>query len=343
MPIPGNLLTTAMAVMPHKDVDRALEVALSLDVPFWPQLPLVSYYEDMYVQASEHFPGIILDMEKQRLRFSTEKFIAEFEETMAHFDEPEYFDISEQYSVVYHRFLQMDFSHRPAIRGQIEGPISFGFNVVDQDDRPILFNDTVRPFLMEFMAKRVNVQLQRLKQLNPNAFMFVDEPGLQFLFSALAGYSDLAARGDMENFFAMIERPRGVHLCGNPDWDFLLGMDMDVLSLDVYSNGEVFTQYAPSIKKFLDRGGRLVWGIVPSNVEPFDKENLDSLEQRLNDIWTALDKRGIDREFLLSRSMLSPATCCLVNPDGERTVEKAFETIIKLSQRLREKMNLSGT
>jgi len=51
MPIPGNLLTTAMAVMPHKDVDRALEVALSLNIPFWPQLPKVSYYEDMYVQA----------------------------------------------------------------------------------------------------------------------------------------------------------------------------------------------------------------------------------------------------------------------------------------------------
>ena len=343
MPIPGNLVTTAMAVMPHRDVDRALEVALSLDVPFWPQLPLVSYYEDMYVQASEHFPGIILDMEKQRLRFSTEKFIAEFEETMAHFDEPEYFDISEQYSVVYHRFLQMDFSHRPAIRGQIEGPISFGFNVVDQDDRPILFNDTVRPFLLEFMAKRVNAQLERLKKLNANAFMFVDEPGLQFLFSAMAGYGDLAARGDMENFFAMIERPRGVHLCGNPDWDFLLGLDMDVLSLDVYSNGEVFAQYAGSIRKFLDRGGRLVWGIIPSNFEPFEQENLDSLEKRLEEIWTTLANKGIDRQFLLSRSMLSPATCCLVNPDGEKTVEKAFETIIKLSQRLREKMNLSGT
>ena len=82
MPIPGNLLTTAMAVMPHKDVDRALEMALSLDVPFWPQLPLVNYFEDMYVQASEHFPGILLDLEKRTLRFSMEKFVAEFEETM---------------------------------------------------------------------------------------------------------------------------------------------------------------------------------------------------------------------------------------------------------------------
>ena len=54
MAIPGNLLTTAMAVMPHTDVERALEMALSLDVPFWPQLPNYSYYEDMYVQAAEH-------------------------------------------------------------------------------------------------------------------------------------------------------------------------------------------------------------------------------------------------------------------------------------------------
>ena len=69
MAVPGNLLTTAMAVMPHTDIDRALEMALSLDIPYWPQLPRVNYYEDMYVQASEHFPGIILDVEGQTLGF----------------------------------------------------------------------------------------------------------------------------------------------------------------------------------------------------------------------------------------------------------------------------------
>jgi hypothetical protein len=341
MPIPGNLLTTAMAVMPHKDVDRALEVALSMDIPFWPQLPHYSYYEDMYVQASEHFPGIILDMEKRTLRFSMEKFIAEVEAAMARFDDPAYFDISDTYSVVYRRFLEMDLSQRPAIRGQLEGPISFGFNVADQDDRPILFDDTVRPFMLEFMAKRVNVQLDRLKRRNPNAFMFVDEPGLQFLFSAMAGYGDQKARKDMEDFFSMIDRPRGVHLCGNPDWDFLLGLDLDILSLDVYTNGEIFAAYAASIRRFLDRGGVLVWGIVPTNLEPFEQENPQSLEARLKEIWSALEKKGIDREFLLSRSLLSPATCCLVNPDGEKTVEKAFKMIADLSSHLRDAYRLS--
>ena len=340
MPIPGDLLTTAMAVMPHKDVDRALEVALSLDIPYWPQLPRYSYYEDMYVQASEHFPGILLDMEKRTLRFSQEKFMVELEETLAHFDEPEYFDISDTYSVVYRRFMDLNLSDRPAIRGQLEGPVSFGLNVVDQDNRPILFDDTVRPFMIEFMAKRVNVQLTRLKKRNPNAFMYVDEPGLQFLFSAMAGYSDQAARKDMETFFSLIERPRGIHLCGNPDWDFLLGQDLDILSLDVYTNGEIFASYAASIRRFLDRGGILVWGIVPTNVEPFEKEDMGSLETRLEGTWRPLYEKGIDRELLLSRSLLSPATCCLVNPDGEQTVEKAFKTIKGLSELLREKHRL---
>ena len=341
MTIPGNLHTTAMAVMPHRDVGRALELALSVDVPFWPQLPHYSYYEDMYVQASEHFPGIVLDREQRTLRFSMEKFTQELEETLAHFEEPAYFDISPTYSVVYHRFLGMDLSERPAIRGQLEGPISFGLNVVDQDNRPILFDDTVRPFMLEFMARRLNVQLGRLKRLNPRAFMYVDEPGLQFIFSALSGYNDRTARSDMEAFFALVDRPRGVHLCGNPDWDFLLKLDLDVLSLDVYTNGEAFTGYAPSIKKFLDRGGAFVWGIVPTNYEPFEKESLESLEGRLNSLWDSLAGRGIDRELLVSRSMLSPATCCLVNPDREATVEKAFALVRKLSGRLREKNRLA--
>ncbi len=335
MTIPGNLLTTAMAVMPHKDIDRALEMTLSLDVPFWPQLPRLNYYEDMYVQAAEHFPGILLDIENRTLRFSTDKFALELEDAMLRIDEPDYLDISPEYSQVYHRFLQMDFSDRQAIRGQLEGPVSFGFNVKDEDDRPILFNDTVRPFMLEFMAKRVNIQLRRLKNLNPNAFMFIDEPGLQYIFSAMSGYSDVKAKEDMDFFFSLIERPRGVHLCGNPDWGFLLNLDMEVLSMDVYSNGEIIVSYHEQIRKFLDRGGVLVWGIVPSNYEPFESENLDMLEKRILQLWDALAKKGIDMEFLVSRSMLSPATCCLVNPDGEITVEKAFHTINALSQRLK--------
>ena len=340
MTIPGKLLTTAMAVMPHTDINQALETALSLDIPFWPQLPNYSYYEDMYVQAAEHFPGILLDMKNTTLRFSMDKFISEFEETMSHFDDPEYFDVSSVYSSVYHKFLDSDLKDRPAIRGQLEGPVSFGFNILDQDDRPILFDDNIRPFMFEIMAKRINVQLKRLKEKNTNAFMFIDEPGMQFIFSAMSGYGEQKAKEDLDLFFSSIDGPRGIHLCGNPDWDFLLGLDMDVLSFDVYTNAQIIAACSQSIKKFLKRGGILVWGIVPTGIETFEKENLDLLTFKLNTIWNSLSKKGVSLDQILNQSLISPATCCLINQDKEKTVEKAFQLTQKLSENLREHYKL---
>lgn len=338
--IPGKLTTTAMAVMPHTDVQRALDMALSLDVPFWPQLPNYNYYEDMYVQAAEHFPGIMLDVKKRTLRFSMDRFIEELEDAMAAMEDPDYLDISPQYSVVYHRFLKMDFSDRIAIRGQLEGPVSFGFNILDQDERPILFDDTVRPFMFDFMAARINIQLKRLKVLNQNAFMFVDEPGLQFIFSALSGYDGNKAKEDMDRFFASIDRPRGIHLCGNPDWDFLLGLDLDVLSMDVFSNAEVFASYAPAVKRFLDRGAIIVWGMVPTAMEDFQRQDTQLLVERLETVWRTLASRGVDKEQMIHQGMLSPATCCLINPDKEKTVEKAFASVRQMSQILRQRYRM---
>ncbi len=337
----GNLLTTAMGVMPHTDVDKALNIALSLDIPYWPQLPNYSYYEDMYVQASENFPGIILDLERRTVKFSTEKFYEELDNAMSNWENDDFFDVSEKYSVVYHKFLSLDLSKYIAIRGQMEGPISFGFYVKDENDRPILFNDEIRPFMFEFMAKRVNVQLKRLKEKNKNAFMFIDEPGLQFLFSALSGYSDVFAKQDIENLFAMIERPRGIHLCGNPDWDFLFGFDMDIASIDIHTNQKVIPLYGNSIKNYIERGGIIVWGVVPTNYEPFKNENLDSLKELLKKIWDIVIKAGVDREQLLAQSLLSPATCCLINKDKDKTVNEAFEVLKRLSNELREEYKLN--
>ena len=145
--IPGNLHTTAMGILPHDEVEPALKLALSLDIPFWPQLPHLSYYEDMYVQAAENFPGIQLFPETNSIRFDTGKFYEELPELLERWEDLDYFDISPDYSAVYHRFLALDLSGYIAIRGQLEGPVSFGLKILDEKDRPVIFNDEVRPVI----------------------------------------------------------------------------------------------------------------------------------------------------------------------------------------------------
>jgi hypothetical protein len=107
-------------------------------------------------------------------------------------------------------------------------------------------------------------------------------------------------------------------------------------NLDIYTNAEIFSAYTTSIRKFLDRGGTIVWGIVPTDVEAFAKENFQSLISQLEDVWRALRDKGIGFDLLLSPSLLSPATCCLVNPDREKTVEKAFDSILCIARLMRE-------
>jgi hypothetical protein len=109
--------TTAMGIMPHTDVQRALELALSLDIPFWPQLPKVSLFEDMYVQASQNFPGVAIDYEKGRLGFDTGRFEQELDGYFAEMDVPETFALTTEYSAVFHEFLSRDLESYRAIRG----------------------------------------------------------------------------------------------------------------------------------------------------------------------------------------------------------------------------------
>jgi hypothetical protein len=224
-----------------------------------------------------------------------------------------------------------------AIRGQLEGPVSFGLKVLNEDKKPIIFSEEIRSILFDFMARKANVQLKELKEKNPNAFLFIDEPGLQYIFSSVSGYTNDMARADFEGFFNQIEHPRGIHLCGNPDWDFLLNLDIDILSFNAYNCGDIFIKYKESIKRFLDKGGIIGWGLVPANYDEFKKENMEGLVHHIEKLWSDLVKEGFDLEEIISKSILMPATCALLNPDEFKTVEDAYDWLRNLSSLLRNK------
>jgi hypothetical protein len=294
----------------------------------------------MYVQAGEHFPGIVLLPETNSIRFDTGKFYEELPELLERWPDLDYFDLSAEYSAVYHQFLSLDLSGYVAIRGQMEGPVSFGLKILDENDKPLIFNDEVRGLLMDFLARRVQAQLVRLKAKHPGAFMFVDEPGLQFVFSSVSGYTDIMAKEDLDRFFSQIDRPRGIHPCGNPDWEFLLSRDLDILSMDTFTNGEILRAYTGPIKKFLARDGVLSWGIIPTWYEAVGESTVDQLMEYLEGLWETLYEAGVDRDQLLAQSLLGPARCCLVNPDKAKTVTLAYAWLRELSHRLREKYRL---
>ncbi|MBF7082431.1 hypothetical protein IT084_05485 [Desulfallas sp. Bu1-1] len=340
--LPGNCLTTAMGILPHNDIDEALRVSLSVDIPFWPQLPRYSFFEDMYVQVSENFPGIRLDLAKQRIWLNTDGFYEELGDYAVRSEDDHTFKLSDKYSVAFNAFLEQDLSKFKLVRGQNIGPLSFGLKIVDENMKPIIYNDEIRSFLFDFIARKINMQYRQLLEVHPMPFVWVDEPGLEILFGSFTGYPSDLAKKDFKAFLDALEGHRGVHLCGNPDWSFLLsGLDLDILSVDIFGNGHIFTRYVEEIKAFLEGGAIISWGIVPTLTEELDACTVDALTAKLEEYWRYLTSRGVDLETILDRAWLAPARCCLVNADGAATVERAFKVVNRVAARLREKYGVA--
>ncbi|MFC1937315.1 hypothetical protein ACFLWY_02000 [Chloroflexota bacterium] len=354
--------TTAMGIMPHSDVNRALELALGLDIPFWPQLPNLSFHEDMYVQTSLNFPGIVVNLEEKKISFSTTKFELELGGYSTRIDEPETFALSREYSTVYHKFLDQDLRGYTAIRGQVTGPVSFGFRVVDEDNKPIIYHDGIKSLLYDFVQKNVNVQYQALKEKNASAFVWLDEPGLGWVFSGLSGYNDMQARQDYQDFLAGLDGPKALHLCANVNLPYLLGLGIELLSFDAYQIEVMPRGYVKDVADFLNSGGVIAWGIVPTDSTNLGGTTPETLAELLCGYWEVISSNSsLSGKKIAEQALIAPARCCLKNAgqagssddriacqsEGgpnltveEQLVEKALSYVSTISAILKDRFNL---
>lgn len=322
----ANCGTTAMGIMPHTDVERALELVYSMDIPYWPQLPKVTYYEDMYAQVSEGFPGISIDVENERVNFDSSKFLEDITEYSEKLDKLENFSLSPEYSVVFHRFLEKDLESCVAIRGQSTGPVSFGFKIIDENLRPIIYNEEVRSLLYDFIQKKVNSQCEEMKRKNKNAFVWVDEPGLGWVFNSLSGYNDVQARDDYRNFMSGIDGVKAIHLCANVNLPYLLDLGLDMVSFDAYQLEMMPKGYAGAVEDFMKSGGAISWGIIPTDSGTLNRETPETLARKVMDYWQVVcDNTSITAEQIARQSLIAPARCCLKNIEVVETQEKGCD------------------
>lgn len=361
MVFPANCQTTAMGIMPHTDIERALKLALSLDIPFFPQLPHISFHEDMYVQTSQHFPGIVIDTESEKIKFSNDRFQEELGEYSRKMAATETFALGQEYSVAYHRFLAEDLSGYKAIRGQVTGPVSFGFRVTDEDSRPIIYNDGIRALLFDFIQRKANFQYRQLAEKNGDAFVWLDEPGLGWVFSGLSGYNDMQAREEYRSFLTGIDGPRALHLCANVNLPYLLQLGFDIISFDAFQIELMPKGYTNAVADFLNNGGTISWGIVPTNSESLGSETPESLAGLLLGYWEVVSQNtGLATSQIARQALIAPARCILKNigrvgaqddttnrktKDNpgltveERIVEEAFDYLIRVSTILKSRFD----
>lgn len=196
------------------------------------------------------------------------------------------------------------------VKGQIVGPLTAGLELKDEEGRPAYYQGDLRDIIVRALALNARCQAAALAASGCTPIIFVDDPVVRAWGSRL----HLALKRemiieDLDFIFSAVRSQgalTGIHSCEAVDWSLLLESQARILSLDAYRYGNSLLPYSAQLKRFLERGGVIAWGIVPTTDDPF-RESVDSLTERLKALWDELGSHGLDRGMLLWNSMITPS------------------------------------
>jgi len=230
-----------------------------------------------------------------------------------------------------------------AVKGQITGPVTMGTSLKDQAGRSVFYDDTLRDVLIKTIAMKARWQVEQLKSLAPFQIIFFDEPGIVgFGSSAFISITREQIHAAIEETLAAVHSAgglAGVHICANGDWSLALETNVDIISFDAYNYFDKFMLYPDLIKKFIEGGRIIAWGIVPtSNADDIEKETTENLIAKWEHQAEQIVKLGIDKKRLVAQSLITPS--CGTGSLSLAHATKVLATTREVSERLRRDTSL---
>jgi len=318
MTTPRPFSSTAIGSVPYLDPLEAVESMSVLDIPAYPQMVKLSPWEDMFLGALAGLPALVVDAEKQSVRAKRVDRENELADFYARFlaGERDFLALPPEAGRGLEAFFQkaaQDPGYGPDfLKVQVIGPLTFGQMVKMEDEQSTLVDD---PELLEATALALGGkaawEARRIRALGRTPVVFIDEPGLASYGSAFSTLTYDTVVNTMSSSASVVREDGpcliGCHICGNTDWSMIMDSGLDIVNFDAFEIMEQFSLYPDALRTFLERGGLVAWGIVPS--QGFSKDlTADFLVEKLRSGWRDLDKKGVPLELISSRALI--ATAC---------------------------------
>ena len=353
-------LATTIGSLPHTDPVRgtALMFESTPEIPSWVQFPRRAFHENMMVQFTEGMPGLTGDQDRVYFDSTAPDFVDQLTDFYARYlaateegdtDALDSFGLSPEYAVGWEEFIRRlpeYVTSAVMLKGQVTGPFTLGANLLDQDRRCAYYDDQLRDVVVKTVAMRAVWQMKRLSAFGLPIMVFFDEPSLLgFGSQAFITVSREDVIRDINEVVAAVHELgglTGVHCEANTDWSLLMESDLDILDFDAYDHMQAITLYPAELRGFLDRGGSLGWGIVPTlDRDAAATETLPSLLDRFDAGVERLAQKGFDSELLLRRALITPS-CGAGGVLTEPLAERVLGLLRQLSLALRERHGFRG-
>jgi Cobalamin-independent synthase, Catalytic domain len=314
-------MATAIGSLPHRDAHAAAALTLRClpELPAVPQLPLRSAREGVVAQWAGAVSGVVVHDDGAIEVTAAFDPLAPLQTT---------FDHATHAGLL--TFLEVAARQpRPPrrVKVQIAGPLTLGTALaaagIDADLAFSLGANVARAWtgaIADLVAARL-----------PGAAVlcFLDEPALVRWRDSEAPIDREVATDLLSTALAACTGVSGVHVCGQGDLRLALDAGPQVVHFDV---GALDLDDAATISRFLDGGGWIAWGAIPTH-RPVG-EQAQPLWKALLDAWCELTRRGCDPVQLRAQALVAPA--CGLAGHGASQAERAMLLAREIGNRVHD-------
>jgi len=284
-------------------------------------------------------PGLTVDRNKDKAHVNLADYDPEAIYTDIISDDVDAFAFPEESFAGFYEFMSRSLPNTVrAVKGQITGPVSMGLQTIDQNDKPVIYDEAYA----EIMRKNLNLmarwQERELRKKCSQTIMFIDEPFLSIIGTPFASVPAADAVSWINEVMGGLEGLKGIHCCANTDWPLVMSTNADLLSFDGFDYGHTLALYPEEVSQFLERGGIIAWGVVPNNEEVLGREDAASVAAQVEKLLRSLSDKGISEEMMLSQSIITPQ--CGLSGLDEGGAARVLDLLVEVSDRLRAEHSL---
>jgi hypothetical protein len=287
-------MATGIGSLPHADPAEAAAFVLEHlpELPAAPQLSAARLAEGMLAQAVAGIPGVRV---KRTGTLAVDRALFDAEGAIESGLEGNGWDGTRA-------LLNAVTARRRPIKLQLTGPLTLGLALI-KGGAPAA--EAFRVAARATAAQgRALVALARQMAPNAGLVVFVDEPALTGVGGGHVPLSTTEVVDLVSGALASLGPNvlSGLHCCGMSDGRLALQAGPGVLSMPI---DERLVDDGPALASFLEGGGWIAWGAVPTD-RPIG-DDPDVLWRRVVDVWCELARAGCDPSLLRRQALITPS------------------------------------
>ncbi len=341
--------TLSMGSIPYSNISAAAKMQAKLfeEIPYLPILPNIDNEDSIIARTFSKIPGIKFDNGKYILNPNTDSYKAELvklDKAYNHCD----IKLLEPYaieSVFLEKFFQLIKKFKsPNACINLIGPFSISQILKNNSDDHFLLEKSFRKLFIQLVCVKALWIINKIKEISPNTVPIIifEEPLAGRFGSVRREIEGVNADLITHMYERIVEKIKesgalvAVHSNEKCDWKIPINAGVDIISFDAYNNPNNLCIFPDAIIDFINRGGKINWGIVPVMTEAMVKGlNIDYLESRLKATMEGLILAGVPINMVYKSALIS------VQGDTSHLpiifAEKALILTTQLANRLKNK------